>query len=190
MDNIMAILILLVLGLCFGGLLGYAAIKFKVKGNPLVDQLDTLLPQTQCGQCQYPGCRPYAEALAEGDDVNKCVPGGQQTMEQIASLLGVDPVPLAPENEAEPDPTVVVIIEPDCIGCTKCIQACPVDAIVGAAKHMHTVIKADCTGCDLCIPVCPTDCIEIIPAKNGFSAWEPPKPEHQALTRIPIQWQK
>ncbi len=191
MDLLIAIGILLALGLTFGALLGYAAIRFKLEGNPLVDQLDALLPQTQCGQCQYPGCRPYAEALAEGDDVNKCVPGGQETMEQLAALLGVEPQELAPENEADPEATIVLIREPDCIGCTKCIQACPVDAIVGAAKHMHTVITADCTGCDLCIPVCPTDCIEIHPAVTGFAAWKPQKPVVQNpedLQRIPIQW--
>ena len=108
----MAIFILLILGLIFGALLGFAAIRFKVEGNPLVEQLDALLPQTQCGQCQYPGCKPYAEALAQGDAVNKCVPGGQETMEKIAELLGVDPEPLAPENDAIPVPTLVFIREP------------------------------------------------------------------------------
>ena len=190
MDVLIAISILLGLGLVFGALLGYSAIRFKVKGNPLVDQLDALLPQTQCGQCDYPGCKPYAEALAAGDNVNKCVPGGEDTMLEIANLLGVDPEPLDEDKEADPEATIVWIREEDCIGCTKCIQVCPVDAILGAAKYMHTVIEVNCTGCDLCIPVCPTDCIEIFPAKTGLAAWHPQNPaeiQSQHGQRIPIE---
>lgn len=190
MDVLIAISILLGLGLVFGALLGYSAIRFKVKGNPLVDQLDALLPQTQCGQCDYPGCKPYAEALAAGDNVNKCVPGGEDTMLEIANLLGVEPEPLDEEKEADPEATIVWIREEDCIGCTKCIQVCPVDAILGAAKYMHTVIEVNCTGCDLCIPVCPTDCIEILPAKTGLAAWHPQNPaeiQSQHGQRIPIE---
>jgi len=190
MDVLIAISILLGLGLVFGALLGYSAIRFKVKGNPLVDQLDALLPQTQCGQCDYPGCKPYAEALAAGDNVNKCVPGGEDTMLEIANLLGVDPEPLDEDKEADPEATIVWIREEDCIGCTKCIQVCPVDAILGAAKYMHTVIEVNCTGCDLCIPVCPTDCIEILPAKTGLAAWHPQNPaeiQSQHGQRIPIE---
>jgi electron transport complex protein RnfB len=190
MDVLIAISILLILGLVFGALLGYSAIRFKVEGNPLVAQLDALLPQTQCGQCDYPGCKPYAEALAAGEAVNKCVPGGEATMLEIASLLGVDPEPLDEDKAAEPEATIVWIREEDCIGCTKCIQVCPVDAILGAAKYMHTVIEVNCTGCDLCIPVCPTDCIEIHPAKTGIAAWHPQNPvdiQAQHGQRIPIE---
>lgn len=190
MEVLIAIAILLALGLVFGALLGYSAIRFKVEGNPLVEQLDALLPQTQCGQCDYAGCKPYAEALANGDSVNKCVPGGEDTMLEIANLLGVDPEPLDEDKQAEPEATVVWIREEDCIGCTKCIQVCPVDAILGAAKYMHTVIEVNCTGCDLCIPVCPTDCIEILPAKMGIAAWQPQNPaelQSQHGQRIPIE---
>ena len=190
MDVLIAISILLILGLVFGALLGYSAIRFKVEGNPLVEQLDALLPQTQCGQCDYPGCKPYATALAAGEAVNKCVPGGEDTMLEIASLLGVDPEPLDEDKQAEPEATIVWIREEDCIGCTKCIQVCPVDAILGAAKYMHTVIEVNCTGCDLCIPVCPTDCIEIHPAKTGLAAWKPQNPaalESKHGQRIPIE---
>jgi len=178
MGILTAVIILLVMGLIFGAILGYSSIKFKVEGNPLVDQIDTLLPQTQCGQCDYPGCKPYAEAIANNnEEINHCVPGGEDTMLQIADLLGIDPQPLDPEKLAQPEDTLVLIREQDCIGCTKCIQACPVDAILGASKQMHTVLTKNCTGCDLCIPVCPTDCIEIIPAKSGIHAWSHPKPK-------------
>lgn len=192
MSILSAVLILLGMGLVFGAILGYSAVKFKVEGNPLVEQIDSLLPQTQCGQCDYPGCKPYAEAIAAGEaPINKCVPGGEDTMEDIASLLGVDPEPLEAGKEASPEATVVIIREADCIGCTKCIQACPVDAILGAAKQMHTIIAQNCTGCDLCIPVCPTDCIDIIPAKTGMDAWHHEKPSEQFYTQsqiIPVQW--
>jgi len=190
MDVLIAIAILLALGLVFGALLGYSAIRFKVEGNPLVEQLDALLPQTQCGQCDYAGCKPYAEALAGGEAVNKCVPGGEDTMLEIANLLGVEPEELDEDKPAEPEVTVVWIREQDCIGCTKCIQVCPVDAILGAAKYMHTVIQQNCTGCDLCIPVCPTDCIEIHPAKTGIAAWHPLNPEsipYQSGQKIPVE---
>ncbi len=192
MSVVSAVIILISMGLIFGAILGYSAVKFKVEGNPLVEQIDALLPQTQCGQCDYPGCKPYAEAIAAGEaPINKCVPGGEDTMEDIADLLGVDPEPLEPGQQASPEATVVFIREPDCIGCTKCIQACPVDAILGAAKQMHTVIVQNCTGCDLCIPVCPTDCIDIIPARTGIDAWQHEKPGAQFFNHsqiIPVQW--
>ncbi len=190
MEVITAIAILLALALVFGALLGYSAVRFKVEGNPLVEQLDALLPQTQCGQCDFPGCKPYAEALANGVAINKCVPGGEDTMLAIAELLGVEPEALDEDKIAEPEATVVWIREEDCIGCTKCIQVCPVDAILGAAKFMHTIIEQNCTGCDLCIPVCPTDCIEIKPAKTGLAAWHPENPsefDHLQGQRIPIE---
>lgn len=166
-----AVLGLLLLALIFGALLGYASIRFKVEGNPIVEQIESLLPQTQCGQCSYPGCRPYAEAIANGEEINKCPPGGEGTMMALADLMGRDPVPL----DADPDTIgvkkVAYIREDECIGCTKCIIACPVDAIVGATKLMHTVIEKDCTGCELCVAPCPVDCIDMLPIETTVKTW-------------------
>ncbi len=171
------------LAILFGGILGFAAVRFKVEGNPIVDQLDALLPQTQCGQCSYPGCRPYAQAISEGTEkINKCPPGGESTIAAIADLLGVDPEPLDAEHGEEKDVTLVAVIrEDECIGCTKCIQACPVDAILGAAKQMHTVISDECTGCDLCVEPCPVDCIDMVPVSSTMQTWHWPKPATQQL---------
>lgn len=172
-----AIIILTILGLAFGLGLGWAAIRLKVKTDPVVDRIDALLPQTQCGQCNFPGCRPYAEAIASGDaDINQCPPGGETGIRALADLLGREPKPLNPENGEEKPKTVVVIDEHRCIGCTLCIQACPVDAIVGAAKLMHTVIESECTGCDLCLPPCPVDCIDVITLKPDIRQWRSPPP--------------
>jgi electron transport complex protein RnfB len=166
-----------VIGLVGGALLQYASKAFKVEGSPLVDSIDTLLPQTQCGQCGHPGCKPYAEAIANGELINRCPPGGQETVDRLATLLGIDSRPLdADETTAEQD-LVAVIIEEECIGCTKCIQACPVDAIVGAAKLMHTVIIDDCTGCDLCVDPCPVDCIDMVPRSKAPGYWMPQRPD-------------
>ena len=130
----------------------------------LADRIDALLPQTQCEQCGYRGCRPYAEAIARGEAaINQCPPGGTAGIEKLAALLQQPVLPLNPEHGIEKSRTLARIVEADCIGCTKCIQACPVDAIVGAAKLMHTVIADDCTGCELCVPVCPVDCIVLLP---------------------------
>ncbi len=161
----------------FGVLILWVSKKFKVEGNPIVEQINAILPQTQCGQCNYPGCKPYAEAIAAGDaPINQCPPGGQEGIKKLAELLDVEVLELNPENGAEQEDQVVEIIEPDCIGCTKCIQVCPVDAIVGAAKQMHTVILNECTGCDLCIPACPVDCIIKIPAPMPARVKRQPKP--------------
>ena len=160
------------LALLFGGILGFAAVKFKVEGDPIVEQLDALLPQTQCGQCGHPGCRPYAEGIAKGEKINKCPPGGQATINAIANLLDVEAPTLDEEHGEEADvKTVAYIREDECIGCTKCIQACPVDAILGAAKQMHTVISDECTGCDLCVEPCPVDCIDMIPVRQTIKDW-------------------
>ncbi len=163
MSIVIAILVLLALAVVFGGLLGYAAERFRVEGNPLVERIDAMLPQTQCGQCGFPGCRPYAESIANGDAINKCPPGGEATISALADLLGVEPQPLDAEHGVEQSRRVAVIREDECIGCTKCIQACPVDAILGASKRMHSVITAECTGCELCVAPCPVDCIDLVP---------------------------
>jgi len=133
----------------------------------LVDRIDALLPQTQCGRCTFAGCRPYAEAIAHGTaGTNQCPPGGERTAKALAQLMGVEPRTVGEQFGVVPAyPTVAFIDEAACIGCTKCIQACPVDAIVGASRHMHTVIAADCTGCELCIPPCPVDCIVMQPVR-------------------------
>lgn len=130
----------------------------------LAAQIEDLLPQTQCGQCGHPGCRPYARAVAAGEPFNKCPPGGHATIAAIADLLGTPPLALDPEHGREGPKLVAYIREAECIGCTKCLPACPVDAILGAPRQMHTVIAAECTGCDLCVEPCPVDCIEMIPA--------------------------
>lgn len=166
-----AILVLLALAIAFGCLLGFAAVRFKVDGNPIVDEIDNLLPQTQCGQCGFPGCRPYAEAIADGEAINKCPPGGEATIQALAELLDVEAVPLDSEHGEEKGKQVALIREAECIGCTKCIQACPVDAILGAAKQMHTVIASECTGCDLCVEPCPVDCIDMVPVAETTQTW-------------------
>ena len=132
--------------------------------TPLARRIDALLPQTQCTQCGYDGCRPYAEAIAAGEaGIDQCPPGGDEGVARLAALLGRPAKRLNPEFGDYRAPQVAVIDEAICIGCTKCIQACPVDAIVGASKLMHTVVASWCTGCELCIPPCPVDCIALAP---------------------------
>jgi electron transport complex protein RnfB len=141
----------------------------------LADRIEDLLPQTQCTKCGYPACRPYAEAIAAGSaSYNQCPPGGAEGVARIAELLGKPVIPINPVHGLERERPVAVIDESACIGCTLCIQACPVDAIVGAAKQMHTVIASLCTGCDLCVPPCPVDCIDMqaaTPGRTGWAAW-------------------
>jgi electron transport complex protein RnfB len=143
----------------------------------LADQLEDLLPQTQCTKCGYPACRPYAEAIAAGAaNYNQCPPGGVDGIARLAQVLGKPVIPLNPMNGVERPRPMAVIDETLCIGCTLCIQACPVDAIVGAAKQMHTVVSELCTGCDLCVAPCPVDCIamvDVTPGKTGWAAWSP-----------------
>jgi len=177
MSLLSAIFVLGLLAALFGLVLGYTAIRFKVEGDPLVEKIDALLPQTQCGQCTYPGCKPYAIAIAnEEAEINQCPPGGEATIVALADLLDRDVVPLNPENGEVSKKTVVFIDEQTCIGCTLCIQACPLDAIVGAAKQMHTIISSECTGCDLCIPPCPVDCIYVHEIKPSIKTWQWDKP--------------
>lgn len=167
-----ALIALVGLAAVFGALLGFAAEKFKTEGNPIADEINNILPQTQCGQCGYPGCRPYAEAIANGEAINKCPPGGEAGVQALADLLDVEPLPLDEEHgEAKKVTTVAFIREDECIGCTKCIQACPVDAILGAAKQMHTIISSECTGCDLCVEPCPVDCIDMIAEEESLKTW-------------------
>lgn len=170
MSILLAILVMVGLGILIGAVLGWAAVKFKVEGDPLVEKIDAVLPQTQCGQCGYPGCKPYATAIAAGEaDINMCPPGGEEGVKKLAELLGVEPKDL----NAEPRPKAVAVIDENtCIGCTLCIQACPVDAILGSAKHMHTIISSECTGCELCLAPCPVDCITMQPLPETVTTWK------------------
>ncbi|HMJ49523.1 MAG TPA: electron transport complex subunit RsxB [Burkholderiales bacterium] len=134
-----------------------------------VEQIDALLPQTQCGKCGYPACRPYAEAIAAGQaEINQCPPGGETGIHRLAELLNRELKPLDPRFGVEKPLEIAVIDEQTCIGCTLCIAACPVDAIIGAAKQMHTVFISYCTGCELCVPSCPVDCIRMIQSPHAI----------------------
>jgi electron transport complex protein RnfB len=172
---------LLALVLVAGLWLGWAALMQPVNDNTMVDQVNALLPQTQCGQCGHPGCKPYAQAIAAGGPINKCPPGGAATIRALATLLGVAVAPLDPAHGVESARKLAYIREDECIGCTKCIQACPVDAILGSAKHMHTVIVSECTGCDLCVEPCPVDCIDMIAAQTPLQYWPWPRPEERSV---------
>ncbi|WP_426195838.1 electron transport complex subunit RsxB [Massilia sp. DWR3-1-1] len=138
----------------------------------LADLIEDALPQTQCTKCGYPACRPYAEAIAAGEaHINQCPPGGQQGIERLAAITGQRVIPLNPVNGFERPRSVAFIDESLCIGCTLCIQACPVDAILGAAKQMHTILPSQCTGCDLCVAPCPVDCIVMFPVTGDATGW-------------------
>jgi electron transport complex protein RnfB len=157
-----------VLALLIGAALGFAAARLPPSTDRLVDAIDELLPQTQCGQCRYPGCRPYAEAIARGEaGIDRCPPGGDETVRALARLLDRDPRPVDAAYGASKGLLVAWIDEDRCIGCARCLPACPVDAIVGAPRYTHTVIAAQCTGCELCLPPCPVDCIELRPGGPG-----------------------
>lgn len=140
-----------------------------------IDRINDLLPQTQCGKCGYEGCRPYAKAIFQGEAINHCPPGGTHTIARLSLLLNEVKQGLDPRNGEELAPSIAVIREEECIGCTKCIQACPVDAIFGAAKLMHTVVARECTGCDLCVEPCPVDCIDMVTSESPIqTGWELP----------------
>lgn len=180
-----AITVVVLLALGLGALLAWAAQHFAVDADPIVEQITHILPQTQCGQCGFPGCHPYAEAIADGRaDINQCPPGGEAGVRALADLLGREAKPLNAENGEEKPPRVALIVESSCIGCTKCIQACPVDAIIGAAKRMHTVIADLCTGCELCIPPCPVDCIVMIEPMPTAPTWRAAKPTRAIPMRL------
>ena len=170
MDILLAIAIMALGAVVLGAALGFASIKFKVEGDPLVEKINSILPQTQCGQCGFPGCKPYSEAIAKGEvDINLCPPGGLEGVQRLADLLGREVKPL--EQEERPK-QIAIIDENTCIGCTLCIQACPVDAIVGAAKQMHTIITPLCTGCELCLPPCPVECIRMEAITENLDNWK------------------
>lgn len=155
-----AVITITAIALIAGISLGYASRRLPSNESDLVEQVNDLLPQTQCAQCNYPGCRPYAAAIVDNNEaINLCPPGGDDTIRRLASLLGREALPVAVATT----PSVAVIDETLCIGCTHCRTACPVDAIVGAHQLMHTVIESECTGCELCVAPCPVDCISMRP---------------------------
>jgi len=148
-----------------GALLGWLNNKYVPQENTVVKEIEALLPLTQCAQCGYAGCRPYAEAIANGGPINQCPPGGDETIARLAHLLGRQEHPLNEAYGSYKPAGIALIDEQECIGCTLCIPVCPVDAIVGAHQLMHTVLEEHCTGCELCIDPCPVDCISM----PGFS---------------------
>lgn len=151
---------------------------------PTAAALDAVLPQTQCTRCGYPDCHRYAEAMAAGAaSINRCPPGGAEGVQRLAHLTGHPPAPLDENCGREGPRTLAVIDEVWCIGCTLCIKACPVDCIIGASKHMHTVVDDQCTGCELCVPACPVDCIEMVPTTGARTGWQAWSPEQADLAR-------
>jgi electron transport complex protein RnfB len=164
-----------------------------VSPRTLTERLNDALPQTQCTRCGWPDCRAYAQAIARGEaEINQCPPGGAEGVARLAAITGRDAIALNPANGAEGPRQVMFIDEAWCIGCTLCIEACPVDCIVGAPKRMHTVIESLCTGCELCLPACPVDCIaveEATPGRSGWDAWSAQQAD-EARTRYAARQQR
>ena len=178
MEILAGVTLLAAIGLVSGGGLLLSSRHWPDKSNEVTRLINKLLPQTQCAQCGYPGCMPYAEAIAAGEaDIKHCPPGGEATIHALAKLLGRDIKSLDPDYGEEKPLATAVIDEDLCIGCTICIQACPVDAILGASKQMHTVIESECTGCDLCVEPCPVDCIDMVVPAPRAGSWKWPSPE-------------
>ena len=172
-----AIVSISLLAALLGGALGYAAIRLRVDSDPTVERINALLPQTQCGQCGFAGCRPYAAAIASGEaDINRCPPGGEATLLALSKLLAREPKALDERYGAHVENQIAVIDEQRCIGCTLCVQACPVDAILGSSQQMHAVIQQECTGCGLCLAPCPVDCISMhtLPLTIDNCGWAAP----------------
>lgn len=156
-----------------GAILAFARKRWQLKGNPMAQKILDVLPQTQCGQCGFAGCKPYAQAIADGKaTIDRCPPGGQEGVQKLAHLLGIDPPQLNAEQMPATKPVheVAFIIEDYCIGCTRCLQACPVDAIIGSKQRLHTIVSDECTGCTLCVAPCPVDCIVMKP--RDAQAWQ------------------
>ena len=169
-----AIVSLTLLGLVLGFLLGLAGKYLKVESSPLVDAVEALLPGSQCGQCGYPGCKPAAEALANGNaPATICPPGGSVLAEQLATMLGLD---LDLSGVQEPELLVARVSEATCTGCTRCFKVCPTDAIVGAPKQIHAVVADACIACKKCVEVCPTECLQMHPIEVTLRNWRWTKP--------------
>lgn len=170
-----AVLSLGALGLGLGFLLGAASRYFKVEDNPLIDEIERMMPGSQCGQCAYPGCRPAAEALVAGEaPPTLCPPGGKALAEQLANKLSIE---LDLSGIQDQVPLVARVDEDDCIGCARCIKLCPTDALVGAPKMIHAVVADACIACAKCVEVCPTECLRMHPVKTTLRSWRWPKPE-------------
>lgn len=172
--------VLSVVGLCllFGSVLGFAAARFRVEGDPLVDQVEALLPQSQCGQCGHPGCRLFAESLINGDsNLTQCPSASQSALQNIADILGIQPADM--EGAQSSGPSIAYIDETDCYGCGMCLRACPVDAIIGANKQLHTVFRDECTGCGLCVSTCSKNCISMQAQPVTTQNWRWKLPQHQ-----------
>lgn len=170
---------LTILGLVLGSILGYAARVFKVESNPVTEQIEAMLPGSNCGQCGFPGCTPAAEAVASGEaSVTMCPPGGKSLAQELANFLDID-IDLSAMVDEEP--MLASVNEELCIGCTKCFKACPTDAIIGAPKQIHAVIQEACTGCKACVDVCPTECLVMLPIEDTLKTWHWHKPVPQPI---------